>query len=315
MSPVRVPKSLARLAFAALGFNVLVILWGAVVRATGSGAGCGAHWPTCNGAVIPLAPSVGTLIEYSHRATSGIALLLVALLLHRVRRHREAGHLARFWASASMILILSEAALGAGLVLFQKVAADASSARGFWVSGHLVNTFLLLAALTLTVRFVDSPLSPALTASLGPVRATFPNAKGNLAAVLGAVALLLTGISGAIAALGDTLFKAGSLQEAIAQDFASGSHIFLRLRIFHPLIALLGGGLVLMVAYRTITSNPDRPKPRQLGLFLAGLVVTQWFLGLANVVLLAPTWLQIVHLFVADLIWMTLILVAADARP
>ena len=116
MSQVTVPKSLFRLAGVALGFNVLVILWGAVVRATGSGAGCGAHWPTCNGSVIPIAPSVGTLIEYSHRATSGIALLLVALLLHRVLRYREPGHLARFWAGASMALILSEAALGAGLV-------------------------------------------------------------------------------------------------------------------------------------------------------------------------------------------------------
>ncbi len=315
MSQVTVPKSLSRLAGLALGFNVLVILWGAVVRATGSGAGCGAHWPTCNGSVIPLAPSVGTLIEYSHRATSGIALLLVALLLHRVLRHREPGHLARFWATASMVLILSEAALGAGLVLFEKVAGDASTARGFWVSGHLINTFLLLAALTLTVRFVDLPFSPAPAAPFGPLRATFPKASRSLATISAGPALILTGISGAIAALGDTLFKASTLQEAIAQDFASGSHIFLRLRIFHPILALAGGGLILMVAYQAITSNPDRPRSRQLGLLLAGLVVAQWFVGLTNLVLLAPTWLQIVHLFVADLIWMTLILVAADVEP
>jgi cytochrome c oxidase assembly protein subunit 15 len=315
MNQVTLPKSLSGLAWAALGFNVLVILWGALVRATGSGAGCGAHWPTCNGSVIPLAPSVGTLIEYSHRATSGIALLLVALLLHRVLRHREAGHLARFWAGASMVLILGEAALGAGLVLFQKVATDASTARGFWVSGHLVNTFLLLAALTLTVRFADRPFSPAPPGPFGALRAIFPGASRGRAAIAAILALIATGVSGAIAALGDTLFKVGTLREAIAQDFATGSHIFVRLRILHPFIALLGGGLVLMVAYRAIISNPDRSKARQLGLFLAGLVLIQWFLGLTNLVLLAPTWLQIVHLFVADLIWMTLILVAADARP
>ena len=313
MTSLSAPRSLFRLAWLALGFNVLVILWGAVVRATGSGAGCGAHWPTCNGSIVPLAPSMGTLIEYSHRATSGIALLLVALLLHRVLRHRDSGHLSRFWATASMVLILSEAALGAGLVLFERVAGDASTARGFWVSGHLINTFLLLAALTLTVRFVDRPLALSSGGAFGPWRLTFSGASLSPATGLAALAIIATGISGAIAALGDTLFKARTLSEALAQDFSSSSHIFLRLRILHPLLAMMGGGLVLMVAYRTITSNPGRPGARTLGLFLGGLVVVQWFLGLTNLVLLAPTWLQIVHLLMADLIWMTLIFVAADS--
>jgi heme a synthase len=303
-------RSLSRLAWFTVGFNVLVILWGAVVRATGSGAGCGAHWPTCNGEVIPLDPSVGTLIEYSHRLTSGLALILVALVLYKVRRHREPGHLARFWSAASMVLILTEAAVGAGLVLFERVASDTSIARGYWMSGHLVNTFLLLAALTLTARFVDSP-SGTVPKGIGPLEATFPSRTRGLPTLLAVLVLVATGVSGAIAALGDTLFKASSLREAIAQDFSSASHIFLRIRILHPVIALIGGGLVLLVAYRTMTSNPDRSKARSFGLALAALVVTQWFVGLTNLVLLAPTWLQIVHLLVADLIWMTLILVAA----
>ncbi|MBX7184161.1 MAG: COX15/CtaA family protein [Vicinamibacteria bacterium] len=305
-------KPLARLSWFTLGWNLLVILWGAVVRATGSGAGCGAHWPTCNGSVVPLAPSVGTLIEYSHRLTSGVALILVALVLYQVRRHREPGHLARFWSAASMILILTEAAVGAGLVLFERVAGDTSVARGYWISGHLINTFLLLAALVLTARFVDGPPRP-FASRVSPLRATFPAAGGGGATILAVLAMVLTGMSGAIAALGDTLFKAETLREAIAQDFSSASHIFLRLRILHPVIAVIGGGVVLMVAYRTIMANPNRPGTRRLGLVLAALVVTQWFLGVLNLVLLAPTWLQIVHLLVADLIWMSLVLAAADA--
>ena len=313
MSPTVASKSLSRLAWFTLGWNVLVILWGAVVRATGSGAGCGAHWPTCNGSVVPIAPTVGTLIEYSHRLTSGIALILVAVVLLQVRRHREPGHLARFWSAASMVLILTEAAVGAGLVLFERVAGDTSTARGYWISGHLINTFLLLAALVLTARFVDGPPRP-FSASVSPLAATFPTAGRGWPTLLAVLALVATGISGAIAALGDTLFKAETLREAIAQDLSSASHIFLRLRILHPVIALIGGGMVLMVAYRTLTTNPNRPKARQLGLVLAALVVSQWFLGLTNLVLLAPTWLQIVHLLVADLIWMSLVLVAADAE-
>jgi len=312
MNPVASPKPIARLAWFTLGWNVLVILWGAVVRATGSGAGCGAHWPTCNGTVVPLAPTVGTLIEYSHRLTSGVALILVALLLQQVRRYREPGHLARFWSGASMILILSEAAVGAGLVLFERVAGDTSTARGYWISAHLINTFLLLAALVLTARFVDGP-PRAFSLTTSPLQATFPSASRTLPTVLAILAMVATGISGAIAALGDTLFKAATLREALAQDFASGSHIFLRLRVLHPVIALLGGGLILSVAYRAMTTNPDRPAARQLGLMLAGLVVTQWFLGLTNLVLLAPTPLQIVHLLMADLIWMGLVVAAAEA--
>lgn len=303
---------LARLAWFTLGFNVLVILWGAVVRATGSGAGCGAHWPTCNGLVVPLAPSIATLIEYSHRATSGLALILVAVLLRQVFRYRAPRHLARFWATASMILILGEAALGAGLVLFQKVADDQSTSRGFWVGGHLMNTFLLLAAITLTARFVDDSARGPRATTLGALRATFPAYPKSRTTLVAALALLATGISGAIAALGDTLFKAQSLGAAIAQDFSPSAHIFVRLRIFHPVIALIGGGLVLALAYRVITTNADRPRIRQMGLWLSGLVVTQWFLGLTNLVLLAPTALQIAHLFVADVIWITLVMVAVE---
>ena len=304
--------TLARLAWFTLGWNVLVILWGAVVRATGSGAGCGAHWPTCNGEVIPPSPTVATLIEFSHRATSGVALLLVAALLYRVWRTLASRHLARFWAAASMLLILSEAAIGAGLVLFQRVADDTSTSRGYWISGHLINTFLLLAALVLTARFVSAPRwapAPGFAHALG---ATFSGLARGWPAILAVAALLATGISGAIAALGDTLFKATSLGEAIAQDFSPESHIFLRLRILHPFIAVIGGGLILLLGYRMVVRNQVNPPVRRRGQWLAGLVIAQWFLGLVNLVLLAPTWLQIVHLLVADLIWMTLILALAD---
>lgn len=312
MSSKAAPPSLIRLSWFTLGWNILVILWGAVVRATGSGAGCGAHWPTCNGEVIPPSPTVATLIEFSHRATSGLALLLVAVLLYRVVRLVDRGHLARFWATASMLLILSEAGIGAGLVLFRKVADDTSISRGYWISGHLINTFLLLLALTLTARFLSAPRraeAPGLRAALA---ATFGGASQRGLAILAVMALLATGISGAIAALGDTLFKGTSLTEAIAQDFSPDSHIFVRLRVLHPFIALFGGVVVLSLAYRMVVRNPVRPTVRRRGQWLGGLVVAQWFLGLVNLVLLAPTWLQIVHLLLADLIWITLILALAE---
>ncbi|MBP1642498.1 MAG: cytochrome oxidase assembly, partial [Acidobacteria bacterium] len=145
---------LARLAWAVLALNLLVILWGALVRATGSGAGCGSHWPLCDGEVVPRAASVEKAIEFTHRATSGLALLAVAALLVAVRRALAPGHPARRAAAWSLAIILVEAALGAGLVKLGLVADDDSPARAVVMSVHLVNTLFLLAALALTAWLV-----------------------------------------------------------------------------------------------------------------------------------------------------------------
>ncbi|NOT09425.1 MAG: hypothetical protein HOP28_14615 [Gemmatimonadales bacterium] len=137
-------------AWGVLGVNLFVILWGALVRATGSGAGCGRHWPLCNGQVLPQSPATNTLIEFTHRATSGVALLLVIALWWWSRRAFPAGHRARRAALWSLGLIVVEALIGAGLVLFELVENDDSLFRVAYLSGHLLNTFVLLGALALT---------------------------------------------------------------------------------------------------------------------------------------------------------------------
>ena len=154
--------TLSQFAWGVLAYNLAVILWGAYVRASGSGAGCGAHWPLCNGEVIPRAPSVATLIEYSHRLTSGLALLGVVALLVWTWRACAAGHPARRGAVLSLLFIITEAAVGAGLVLFELVADNATMARAMFMAAHLVNTFLLVAALTLTAWWLSGggPLRP-----------------------------------------------------------------------------------------------------------------------------------------------------------
>ena len=145
---------LARFAWFVLAYNVAVILWGAYVRATGSGAGCGAHWPLCNGEVVPRAPQVATVIEFSHRFSSGLTLIAIAVLVVWIFRVCAPGHPARLGAVLSGVLIVTEAAVGAGLVLFRLVADNASMARAMFVGVHLLNTFLLLGALTLTAWWV-----------------------------------------------------------------------------------------------------------------------------------------------------------------
>jgi heme A synthase len=199
-----------KFAWFTLFYNLLVILWGAYVRASGSGAGCGAHWPLCNGVVIPRNAQVETLVEFTHRLMSGLSLIFVVILLVWALRSHPKGHPVLLGAWLSMIFILTEALVGAGLVLFEWVAHDDSVARALSMAVHLVNTFLLLAALTLTVWWgMGGP----------PIRV---RSRGWLfwGLVTGLVGVLILGVSGALNALGDTLFPAASLGEGIQQDFS-----------------------------------------------------------------------------------------------
>lgn len=291
----------ARYAWGVLGANLAVILLGAYVRASGSGAGCGAHWPLCNGEVLPRDPAMQTLIELSHRLTSGLALLLVAGLVVGAWRAYPRGHLARRGAAWAAAFMASEAAIGAGLVLLRYVADDTRVARGYWVAGHLVNTFLLVAALALTAWWATGG-APRLR-----------ERRGLAAALLGAAAgVLLLGVSGAVTALGDTLFPVATLAEGKALTFSDSAHLFVRLRIYHPLLALAVGAGVTLVAAAAVRQRP-LPVVRRLAVAVVGLWIGQLLLGALNVFLLAPIGVQILHLLVSDLIWIALVLLAAAA--
>lgn len=297
--------SLPLFAAIVLLWNVLVILWGAYVRVTGSGAGCGDHWPLCNGEVLPRAPEVATMIEFTHRLTSGVALLLVAALVVWAFRARPKGDRLRFWAVASGAFIVSEALLGAGLVLFGLVADDASPARAFAMIAHLLNTFALLAALALAARWarVDQAPRPATRVRPSPVL------------VLAIVGLLVVATTGAVAALGNTLFPALSLADGLQQDFSPTSHFLLRLRLLHPVLGVVVGVLVAAGAAATAFRHGAQRVLMLAGTVLA-LVVLQVFCGFATLLLLAPVWLQIVHLLLADALWIAVVLLAsASCEP
>lgn len=295
---------LARFAWIVLVYNLCVIGWGAYVRATGSGAGCGNHWPLCNGEVLPRSAGTATLIEFSHRLTSGVALLAVIALLIWTIRATAAAHPARRGAMFAMFFMVTEAAVGAGLVLFELVADNATMARAMFMVVHLLNTFFLLGALALTAWWLSG--APPLRVG---------GRERQAAAVLaGCAALLVAGASGAVAALGDTLFPAATLREAVAADLSATSHLLLRLRVLHPILAIAAGVTVAVIASRLGTGLAGSPR------FRRGLIATvglQIVLGFVNVVLLAPVWLQLVHLLVADAIWIGFVLLGAQAlaRP
>jgi cytochrome c oxidase assembly protein subunit 15/protoheme IX farnesyltransferase len=299
-------RALPRFAWGVLACQVAVIAWGAYVRATGSGAGCGRHWPLCNGVVVPRAPRVATLIELSHRLTSGAVLVLAVVLALWAFISLPRGHRAVYAAAASLGFVLAEALIGAMLVLTEHVGQDTSRMRAVIVGLHLVNTFLLLGATTLTAWWASRGAQARPGTAL---RARSPLV---WAAIVPLVALLLVGATGAVTALGDTLFPAGSLASGLAQDLSTKAHLFVRLRVLHPLFASLTAVLTLAALGVVRSLRPVR-SVRLLANAASALVFGQVMLGVFDLVTLAPVWAQLAHLVLADALWIALVLVAAAA--
>ena len=291
----------AKFAWFVLIWNVITALWGAFVRATGSGAGCGSHWPLCNGQVVPQAEQVATLVEFSHRIMSGLAMIGVLVLLIWAFRAYPKGHPVRFGAVASAVFIILEALVGAALVLFGWVVDDASKERALVVSIHLVNTFLLLASLAVVAWWASNKRPIALQAHRWLVWGLR----------VGLLLVLLIGVSGAITALGDTLFPVNSVAEGLQQDFDKTASFLVRLRFWHPILSILTGVYLLFLT-RLLNAEHADPTVTRLSRLVAIFVIAQLAAGFVNVMLLAPVWMQVVHLLMADLVWLSLVLLSAS---
>lgn len=276
-----------------------VILLGALVRATGSGAGCGNSWPTCKGTLIPELEGA-TAIEFAHRASSGVALVLVAVLVWLVFRRTDAGHPARVGAVASGISIVIEALIGAGIVLAELVADDASLARIVSVPIHLVSTFVLLAGLVLTVFWLSGGRRLRLAVNREEA--------GKL--VLISVGMLLIGATGAVTALADTLFPKEAFELGGVFDTTESENFLTRLRALHPAAALLIGLIAAAWAAFNAWAAPGRAGLAARAVVL--LVGLEFVLGILNVILLTPAWLTLVHLAFADALWIAWVWLGAE---
>ena len=290
----------ARFAWTALYWNVAVVLWGAYVRATGSGAGCGNRWPLCDGDVVGASAEAQTIVEFTHRITSVISLLFVTGLVVWCWRVTKKGDWARYSAVLAAALLANEALLGAALVLLKHVGNDESGGRVLFLCLHSGNTFLLLALLSLTAVWLSN----------GNRSFRFSR-KWREVVFVGVtfLATMLAGITGAVAALADTLFPSTSLRSSLMQDFGSVTPALLHFRLFHPAVALITACYVLWIVLRSST-NRNRFSRSAIALVIS--VPVQVGVGIANVLFLAPVWLQIAHLFVADVLCVLLVVVSAD---
>ncbi len=300
-------SAFAKYAWFVLAYNLVVILWGVFLRASKSGDGCGQHWLTCHGEVIPSAPELKTVIEFTHRLTSALdGVLVIVLVVWAFRIWRtdksERTRSVLKLAIATFVLILIEGAIGGGLVLTGNTAETLTPARPFWMSAHLVNTLVLLAALTLT----------AWRASGGNKISFKANPKYLAAIILGVIFISLIGISGSVAALSSMIFPAGTLSEGITQDFSPTSHILLRLRVFHPIIAVISSVYLILLAGWLKGKMPESSSVVRWSNVLSVLVLVQIAFGAMTLLTLAPIIMQLGHLLLADAVWIAFVLMSAN---
>lgn len=287
------------LGWGVLWFTVAVILGGSVVRATGSGSGCGESWPRCEGSIFPLDGTVETGIEFTHRAMTTVLTVLLLLLVWRALRVTAPGHPLRRALGWATVFFAGEVVIGAMLVVFGWVDADASIGRVVMVPVHLVNTFLLLGALTVTAHLGSGGSPPRWGDS----------ATRDRLVLAGLVALIVVAASGALNALADTLFPADTLIEGVRREFGRAAPFLVRLRLVHPVVAI-GAGLAVIFVVRHPDFDPGR-RATGPARVVTIVVAAQFLVGLMNVAMATPVEIQIVHLLAADVLWIWFVLGSA----
>jgi len=283
-------------------YNVLVILWGAVVRATGSGAGCGSHWPLCNGEVLPQPEAVDTTIEFIHRVTSGVDGLFVITLLWMAYYLYGKKSKITLWAFLALVFIIIEGLLGRMLVVQEWVGTNISVMRAVVVAVHLANTYILLLTLTIT----------AWLASLKHKVVWRDEKLITWLVVVGLVISILFSAMGAVTALGDTLFPPESVLTEIQKDFDPASNFLVRLRVIHPVLAILSSGFLFFMV-RFIQKKLPVDAVNRRGNYLIGAMGIQVLAGGFTILTLAPLFMQVIHLLLADTFWILLILFSLES--
>ena len=272
-------------------FTVAVIISGDIVQATESGAGCGDSWPKCDGTLIPAFADVHVAIEFIHRMLTSVLSfgylgLLVGGYLLFGRKHPV-------WRSIlfSTAILLVEILLGASLVLFGWVEDNATWGRVIADSFHVVNTLVLLGSLVLII-FLSRPDGGILVAKSNPKRRYL---------IFAMLIVILITVTGTINSLADTLY----LSDHVVVEETPIAQLLVSVRAIHPLIAIIGGFAIIGFLYLVI-EEPSAQKSA-LGFAVFGVIFLQFLSGVFNIVLLTPVETQIIHLGLADTLWILLV--------
>lgn len=275
-------------------YTILVILWGAWVRISHSGDGCGDTWPLCHGQLIPEAERGKTWIEYGHRLMSGIFGLVVVYFWWTARKLYSGKSFTRRTAAATLIFTISEALLGAKLVLFHLVTSNDTPYRAFVIALHQINSFMLTGAVVLAFASATNESEPAPSNSTLKKFSLFP------------WLIVIIGITGAWASLSNSLFPSHDLVEGFLADFSSQSHFLIRLRGLHPLLAIVGGG-GLALYFWTQTQVLPSGNEKKLYFKIFTILSAALIFGICTLIFHAPVWMKITHLAFAHIVWTSLL--------
>ncbi len=280
--------------YAKLGLflSIVSILAGAFVRATGSGDGCGATWPTCKGRIIPALTDTSELIEFSHRSVSGFLLIVTLIIFSKTRKLHKAS-LVKSVTNYLTFFVIFEAIIGAVIVLFEWVGLNSSLPRIIAVPIHLVNTFGLLGSYAILYKILEDDIQE--------IKSIF-----NKNFILISFLFLLSGATGSIAALADVLFPSASFIEGFLADFDKTSEVLTRLRILHPIISTILS--IVLYLYSTRINKKYGVNVKLLKTF----IIVAVSLGVLNVLSNIVLPLSILHLAIADFLWISYIYVSID---
>ena len=277
---------------AGLLLSIASILAGAFVRATGSGDGCGATWPTCKGKIIPALSDTSELIEFSHRSVSGVLLVVTLIIFAKTRKYQK-DSLVRIVTNYLTFFVIFEALIGAVIVIFEWVGLNSSLPRIIAVPIHLVNTFGLLGSYAILYKILQDDLQNIKNMFIKNF-------------LLISSLFLLSGATGSITALADVLFPSASFVEGFLADFDRTSEVLTRLRILHPIISSTLSIVLYVYATGIRKKYNVSVKPLQT------LILIAVFLGVINVLSNIVLPLSILHLAIADFLWISYIYVSID---
>lgn len=271
-------------------YTLIVILWGAWVRISRSGDGCGQNWPLCHGQILPLSQNTATWIEFSHRVSTGIFGLAVIVLVIMAFQYFPTSHRIRKASLWTLFFTLTEALIGAKLVLSGLVGEVSSLERALVMSIHQINSLLLTGSLVMSFQKPDQSTENQVF---------FHNKFFKIKSLILQAGFLLLAILGAISALSSTLFPSQSLIEGFYNDFQTDVHWLIKWRIVHPVFAVI----YISISLFLISSFQNTQGKNTLINKLFLLYVATFIVGLANILTLSPTIFKLMHLGLVHILW------------
>lgn len=295
----RAASKFATFAWFVLIYNLAAVAWGVFVRASKSGDGGGAQWPLLDMSHQPINGDFGRLVEGSHRLSTGLCGVFAIALVWMAFKNFPKGHQSRLFSSVALAFTLLEGAIGAVLVLFKLVADNDSGARVGVMSFHVISTMLLVSSIAL--------------AAMSAIGRGQVQIKGNGSilplGIVGLLSMFGLAVSGAVAALSHTLMPvANVLAEAAKPD----SHWLLKLQPLHPYISIAVGLYVCLMAGMLANLRPSSPVKKACRVMVVTFAA-QLLMGLVNVKLAAPIWMQMVHLVLGDVLFIAMVIAMAFA--